>query len=327
MGGKLPLDGNHWVVAVAASSCLVSDMDTVALPKAPQGWFDYRYYVLSDGALGVLLADRHINTEYKAWAKLAGDPSTWVPRPDFWAGEARLYTLTPEGQSDLIPFPLVTFPELDRFPDGRWLVASSLGKPKRENGLFVAPDGRTLRSLPLGDAIEHLRCAPDGSIWIGYFDEGIFGEDLGAGGIAHFSTQGEPLWSYNKGKEVADSLVFDCYALALDGNDLWSCFYNDFPIVRVADGRETLWANSVAGAKALAVDGEFVVLAGGYRDDATRLALLKLGQEEASLIGSYDVPEMANVELMQGRSSTIHFVGNGDWRSITVAEVRATLDA
>lgn len=300
--------------------------DPVKLPNPPQDWFDYRYYVLSDGTVAVLLTDRDINTEYQDWAKLAFDETTWTPRPDFWECNARLYTLTPDGQSELISFPLVRFPEMDRFPDGRWLVASSRARLGEHNGSIVEPDGRVSATLPLGDAIEHLRCASDGSIWIGYFDEGTFGADLGAGGIAHLNAQGELLWSFNEGKKVGDPLVFDCYALTLDRDEMWSCFYNDFPIVRVADARETIWANTaIAGAKALAVDGSFVLLAGGYGPDATRLALLKLADGEARLLGSYELPELENAALISGRSSVIHVVSNGTWTRISVQEARRHL--
>ena len=296
------------------------------LPSPPPGWFDYRYYVLSDGALAILRADRDVNTEYRAWWEKARTGTFRQKMPDLWMGSARLSTFTESGESASISVPLVRFPELDRFPDGRWLLASSRAKLGEHNGIIVEAEGRVSSTLPLGDAIAQLRCAPDGSIWIGYFDEGIFGDDLGAGGIAHFNARGERLWSFNDGKQVGDSLVFDCYALSLDGNELWSCFYNDFPIVRVADGRETVWANTaVAGAKALAVDGSSVLLAGGYRADANRLALLNLAGRETRLLGSYEQPEIENAALISGRSSVIHVVNNGMWTRISIEEVRQHL--
>lgn len=54
---------------------------------------------------------------------------------------------------------------------------------------------------------------------------------------------------------------------------------------------------------------------------------VELAGGEAELIGSYDVPEIENVELLQGRSTTIHIVGDGAWRRITVADVRSLVGA
>jgi len=245
--------------------------------------------------------------------------------PDLWSGRARLYTLTGSGEDAPINFPLVRYPDIDRFPDGRWFVASARADVGQANGLVLEADGQVSRSFEVGDGIEHVRCAPDGSIWVGYFDEGVFGNTVGSGGIVSFNVHGERLWSYNDPARGGRLFVDDCYALTLNGDELWSCFYSDFPIVRVVDARETQWANSVSGAKALAVDGTFVLLAGGYQSDATRLSLLDLGQEQSRLIGSYEQPEMNNAALMQGRSSDIHVVNNGTWTRISVAEARSYL--
>lgn len=297
----------------------------VTIPDAPPGWFDYRYYLLSDGALAVLRTDRDINAEYQAWWKRAQKATFPRRMRDLWNGKARLSTVTENGETAPISVPLVRYPEVDRFPDGRWLVASARANVEQSNGLVLEEDGRLSRSFPLGDGIQHVRCAPDGTIWVGYFDEGIFGHTVGSGGIVRFNARGELLWAYNDQAREGGLFINDCYALTLNGDELWSCFYTDFPIVRVIDGRETQWTNSVSGAKALAVDGSFVLLAGGYTSDATRLSLLELGQEQSLLIGSYERPEMDNAALMQGRSSVIHVVNNGTWTRISVAEARSYL--
>ena len=245
--------------------------------------------------------------------------------PDFWNGCARLSIITETGDSEPIPIPLVPFPEIDRFPDGRLLVVSTRARSDEANALILGEQGQRLQSVALGDGIAHVRCAPDGTIWVGYFDEGVFGGSVGAGGIVRFGTHGEPLWSYNSQERDGQSFADDCYALTLNGDELWSCFYSGFPILHIRGSDERLWNNDIGGAKALAVDSPFVLLAGGYGDDADRLALLEPGKSEARLLGSYRCSRIANADLLCGRASVIHAVKDGSWTSITVAEALARL--
>jgi hypothetical protein len=209
--------------------------------------------------------------------------------------------------------------------DGRWVVVSARADAKDANAIILSPDGRPSHSFAAGDGIEHVRCAPDGSIWIGYFDEGIFGGTLGAGGIVRFGNNGQPLWTYNDEVRGGKSFIDDCYAMTLLGNDLWTCFYSDFPIARIADGKETSWRNSVSGAKALAIEGSTVLLAGGYTLEQTRLAVLELKGEEAKSLGSYHHLAMKDAALLQGQSNTLHIVSGGVWSRMTVSEARAAL--
>jgi hypothetical protein len=297
---------------------------SVTLPTASDGWFAYRYYVLSDGALAILWTDRDIHAEYQAWSKQAQRGVFPRKMRGLWNGNARLSTINDRGESALLSVPLVPHPEVDRFPDGRWLVASRRARANDANGLILDADGKTCGSFPIGDGIEHVRCASDGTIWVGYFDEGIFGDSVGGGGIVRFDAEGLPLWKYNEGRS-GDSFIDDCYALTLKGDELWSCFYSDFPIVRVKDGKVSSWPNSVTGAKALAADGSFVLLAGGYGADANRMALLELDQGEARMVGSVERNELGSAALVQGRSSSIHVVSNGIWTQSTVGEARAHL--
>lgn len=297
----------------------------IPLPPVPRGWFDYRHYLLSDGALGLLRTDRDINTDHRAWLQKALSGDTRERQPDFWAGKARLSILGPRGESAPIAVPLVRYPEIDRLPDGRWVVVSARAEVGDANATILAPDGRPSHSFAVGDGVQHVRCAPDGTIWVGYFDEGIFGDTLGSGGIVRFADDGRSLWSYNDEARRGKSFSDDCYALTLAGDEVWTCFYSDFPIARIVGGEETRWTNRVSGATALAVDGAYVLLAGGYSLDRSRLTLVELQGARARRLGSYRLPVLAEADLVQGRSDSIHIVGGAIWSRLTVAEARAAL--
>jgi hypothetical protein len=297
--------------------------NSTLLPSPPEGWFVYKYYLLSGGSLAVIWTDRDINSDYRAWWSRIPESGPSQGMPDFWNGAAKLVLIAETSVSDPISIPLVRHPLFDCFPDGRWLIVTTRTNAGEDNAWIFQEDGQPIRSLVLGDGIKHIRCAQDGTIWVGYFDEGIFGGSLGSGGLVQFDDFGHPLWSYNDPSGGRQSCIDDCYALSLDGDEIWTCFYSDFPIVRVKGGLETLWTNKVIGSRALAIDGSFVLLAGGYKEDANRLALLKLEQGEAKLMGAFQCPEIENADLLSGHSSVIHSVKDDRWTRISVSDVRS----
>jgi hypothetical protein len=298
---------------------------TTKLPEAPKGWFDYRYYLLADGTLALLRADRDLNAEYKAWWQRVQSGEHQERMPDVSTAQTRLSVFGPDGESSPISVPMVQHPEIDRLPDGIRVVISSRADAKDANAIILSADGRPTHSFAAGDGIEHVRCAPDGSIWVGYFDEGIFGGTLGSGGIVRFNDAGHPLWAYNDEARSGKSFIDDCYAMTLAGNELWTCFYSDFPITRIEDGKETNWRNSLSGAKALAIDGATVLLAGGYTLEQTRIALVELRDTGAAPLGSYHHLALKDAALIQGQSDTLHIVSGGHWSRVSVADARAAL--
>jgi hypothetical protein len=189
---------------------------------------------------------------------------------------------------------------------------------------FYAADGAPAGAFAMGGYMTHVQCATDGTIWAGYFDEGVFGgSDTAEAGIARFNTGGQVIWSFNKTDN--ELFISDCYAMALDGAVPWTCFYTDFPIARIEQGVITHWRNDIAGARTLAVDGDHVLLAGGYKEDSSRLAMLHLVDGEARFRGRwrFTPPDRNEAGLVQGRGGVLHIVGGGQWRRIAVATLRA----
>ncbi|MGV3479978.1 MAG: hypothetical protein ACO1O3_08530 [Sphingobium sp.] len=306
------------------------------IPAAPAGWFDHDWFLLSDGALAVLRTDRDIRAAHAAWWRRTQSGEDAGPYRDPSIGAAaKLFVLARDGSWEKNPvaidLPEFAYPEIDRFGDGRWVVVSARAGARDVNARILAPDGQMLHGFAAGDGIEHIRCAPDGTIWIGYFDEGIFGDTLAQGGLVRFDPRGKPLWSYNDESRGAAASIADCYALTLDGDALWACFYTDFPIVRIADGKESLWHGSASGVRALAMDGDHVLLAGGYGREQSRLTLVRLSGAKlsggtAQTIGTLDFDSLDDAALVQGRGDTIHVVKGDRWHRITVGGIRAELN-
>ena len=83
--------------------------------------------------------------------------------------------------------------------------------------------------------------------------------------------------------------IDDCYALNVDGDCAWACYYSDFPVVLIRGDRVTGWHNDVQGAKALAVAESRVALFGGYGPDYDRLAVTALDGDRARPAGEYRI--------------------------------------
>src|SRR5262249_30512228 len=103
--------------------------------------------------------------------------------------------------------------------------------------------------------------------------------------------------------------------------------HTEFPIIRVADGVVDHWQNDITGACALAVDDEYVLLAGGYDDEVDRIALLRLDGDRAKQIGEwrFGLPDRTAAHLVQGQGATLHIVGQGRWTKLSLPTVRASV--
>jgi len=150
---------------------------------------------------------------------------------------------------------------------------------------------------------------------------------VSSSGLAQFDAAGSVLWGYNS--EERSSSIDDCYALTLAGNTVWSCFYSNFPIISVDEGKVRQWQNSIGGAHALAIEDGYALIAGGYNEQAGRVALLRLGEDEAELVGEIQIPvrPRGTPGLMQGSGNTLHIVEGAIWHRLSVAAVRSALGA
>ena len=204
--------------------------DETPLPAAPEGWFDYGYAALMDDRLALIRLRRDFHVEYARWWREFSDGNHTLRQPAFWDGDIRLSIFDGAIETDAVIVPSGAHPLVDRTMDGRWVVASSRARGGEKNGRIYSASGGEEQAMVLGDGIEHLLCAPDGTLWVGYFDEGVFGGSysggmapVSAGGIVQFDAKGRVLWSFNDQVKDEESIA-DCYAMTLEGNALWSCF-------------------------------------------------------------------------------------------------------
>jgi hypothetical protein len=165
-------------------------------------------------------------------------------------------------------------------PNGEWLLVRGRANDETDNNAHVYDaDGKLLRSFHAGDGIAAVQTSHNGHIWIGYFDEGVFGNTpLGRSGLACLDPHGRPLFRFTDlGADRLIQNMADCYAFNVcSDHEAWLYYYTDFPLVRLVGGKLAgSWHMPIRGSNGFAVDGERVLLGGSY-DHKDRLFLAPL---------------------------------------------------
>jgi hypothetical protein len=268
----------------------------------------------------------------------------WATFPDPRASRAAMLRVTTHAPDMTVAaripdFPLA-HPSVQPLPDGRVLVVGARCRwrpdgPDR-NAIVYDSTGTMLAEQTFGDGIEHVQTTCRGEIWVGYFDEGVFGNygwgkadsdpPLGASGLIRFTTALTPEWHYPSHVAKTWGPIDDCYALNVDGDAVWTCYYTDFPIVRIQNDTVTGWHNDIAGAKALAVGDSRVALYGGYGPDHDRLVVGVLGDDRFDVTGEYRLvqpggqPLPATAEVL-GRGSDLHILTDDSWLRLDIEDI------
>ncbi len=305
---------------------LVRPRHVSPFPDMPDGWSDIAQAITVDGKLLCLTAAQDV----LALPGMRPDEADCPPiaaRLTEFDGAAMMQ------QADLLLE--YRYPLFDRVPDGNWILSNAWCPVEEARSMLLAPDGAVLGQLCLGDGIEHLQCDSDGNIWCGYFDHGIFGnnywdrpgglEPIGGVGLVKFDQAGKVLWRYAD-PTLGDFPLDDCYALNVT-DSAWASFYGDFPIMHVDSNHQIrLWTNwdEAAGPWAIAVEGNHVLLAGGY-DGGTRLVLHCLQGEVAEQVDEARIAlppgtSPKDVRLI-GRGDQLHVIHDRSWGRISVSDM------
>ena len=204
-------------------------------------------------------------------------------------------------------------------------------KNPEQNAAIYGADGVLKRRFVMGDGIQHVQVAHDGTIWAAYFDEGVFGnygwnQPLGASGVLRFDANGEILWRFEPKENCG--FIADCYAMNVAHDATWLCYYTDFPIVRIKpDGTMRGWKNEIGGAYALATDNHRVALFGGYQEQRHRCVVQEFGDDKMVrgreikfTLPEGEIPEQMRVT---GCGSILHFFIGTVWYQFDLAEADA----
>lgn len=227
----------------------------------------------------------------------------------------------------------VAHPLVQPLPDGEFVIAGGRCSWRPEgperNALLIGSDGSIKRTGTIGDGIEHMLVDDTGELWVGYFDEGIFGnfgwgnpgpEPLGSAGIVRWSTSFEKRWEY---QPVDDYWLADCYVLNIDRDRAWACPYTDFPIVEIESDRTTVRQTAgVSGPRGVVVAGDTVALIGDYNASGA-LLIGSLGNPRGLRKGSIEMPRGRSVPrgTLVCRGSVANLFVGADWFMFDLSEL------
>jgi hypothetical protein len=311
-----------------------------AVVAAARGWERVDASIGPDGQLIALWAAARDLPALTARTTAHGGATFPDPRASRPVG-ARVSIHAPELISivELASLPLAHV-TVQPLPQGRILVVGARARWRPEGpdrtAIIYDADGGVAAQGTLGDGIEHVLTTAAGDIWVGYFDEGVYGNfgwggrdgpaPIGQHGLVRFSSRLKAEWGFPSHVDQPWGAISDCYALNVAQDAVWTCYYTDFPIVRIRDGALAGWRSSVTGARALAAAGSDLALVGGYGPDRYVLAVGTLGSEEFQLTGRYRIvlpdgqPPPKRTQVI-GRGPDLHFLAGRDWYRLDLGQV------
>lgn len=159
-----------------------------------------------------------------------------------------------------------------------WLLVGSRTEPDPNGELYpnafhYSHEGTMLAEFTLGDGINDVQTTLNGTIWVSYFDEGVYSyfgniPPFGGSGLLACDSTGKKVFEYKP--PVGLDTICDCYALnVMSEDEVWLCYYVDFPLVQLREGQVVrYWQAPVQGSKAIAIDAGYCLFGGGYNKAA-----------------------------------------------------------
>lgn len=204
------------------------------------------------------------------------------------------------------------------------------------NARVYSRDGRLLREFLLGDGLAAIQTTRCGEIWTSYFDEGVFGNygwnaPVGAAGLVAWNASGEKVYEYDAVEPVDP--IDDCYALNVAGvDDVWCCYYSDFPLVHVHNKRiAAYWKVPVSGSSAFAVSDEHVLFAGADGKPDTFQLVRLAADGTAMLRGEFELARedgtAVKADKVIGSGAVLYVLSAAVLHQIDLKDVLAMQDA
>ncbi len=131
---------------------------------------------------------------------------------------------------------------IDLFSDGTLLIVQARclkdGEYAERNARRYNMNGQLIEAFTLGDGIENMQIDEKDTIWVNYFDEGIFGnfgweQTMGRDGLVAYTINGDKLW----GAREYD-IIDGCALNVVDSSEIYFYYYDDYFLVQLDNMKE-----------------------------------------------------------------------------------------
>lgn len=132
--------------------------------------------------------------------------------------------------------------KVDLFSDGTLLIVQGRclkdGDYIERNARRYNVNGQLIDAFSLGDGISDMQIDETDTIWVSYFDEGIFGnfgwdQPMGSAGVVAYTMNGQRIW------DAGNYGIIDSYALNVSSSkEVYFYYYDDFYLVHLSEMKE-----------------------------------------------------------------------------------------
>lgn len=154
---------------------------------------------------------------------------------------------------------------IQRLPGDLWLLANRNGrKADTKNGSIFDQYGKCLGRLSLGDGIQDLQVTESGAIWVGYFDEGVYGGDpLSHSGFVCLREDGSKTFDFlSLALDQKLEPISDCYAFnAISDDNVWMYYYTGNVLVNIQDGNVVTQLGGLPALYKFAISADALLIA------------------------------------------------------------------
>ena len=208
----------------------------------------------------------------------------------------------------------LVFPRIAGYPNETFLIASSR-RWQDKNGMNFDSRGQVTNSFDLENAIEDIQVTSQSMIWVSYFDEALYP------GIRCFTKNGQQQWIFPP--EDSSECCADCYSMNVVGEKVWTCYYTEFPVVRIDEDRSyQVWTNRYA-THALAVNGDYVAF-----HTPRNLCVLQKCTDAGEMAQSVEyelkpegAPQIPGTWPVKARNHIFHSLSNRRWYQLDTNEL------
>lgn len=272
-----------------------------------------------DPATGWLFVQAGVGPDGEIVRAVASERPRWLDRERLLTsrGPQRVTLRVEQGERACVldDFVLGSGFHLQPLGDEGFLMVRGSARVGVPNARILGWDGGQRAEFRAGDAIADVQVSRRGDVWVGYFDEGVFGNDpLGHQGLVRLDRAGNVTFGFaDATTPLGVPRIDDCYALNVASDvDTWLYYYGDFPLVHLRDGALAEWwpEMPVAGTRAFAVHAGHVLFAGGYeRANTIRLVMLADLDDAREFDLVDESGEPLGFRHAVGRGARLYFIG------------------